>query len=119
MKPWTFYNGKTRPTDAFIIPLWASFKPKDFYIALLWHKETRTTTVYVVPSEFYDRNGCMFEDSIPIVQHLPNYMEEVLEGVYEADNVPIDVVSRDLFKRGFSHNHYFQRFIDGSGRSNV
>lgn len=113
MKPWTIKksaNGR-RPADEFTIPLWADFKPKDFYFAIYWQDDVKMTVVCIAPIEYFDSNNKMFDDSMPIVQYLPNYLEEIVPGMYETDISPHEV-RRNLVEWGFKHNHFFQKFID-------
>ena len=111
MKPWEIKSSGKKPTDAFLIPLWAEFRPKDFYFATSHDEES--TVVYIVPADYYEKFGCMYDDSIPIVQHLPNYLEEIFECVYEAPReMNLDFIHADMLRRGFSHNYFFQQFID-------
>ena len=110
MKPWDIDTSK-KPTDDFTIPLWAPFKPSDFYFAS--SISDGVVVIYIVPSDFWDKNARTFHDSMPIIQHLPNYLQEIFEGGYEADvGFPLEEISRDLLRRGFSHNHFFQKYID-------
>lgn len=110
VKPWEIRSSK-KPSDAFTIPLWAAFKPSDFYFASSLSEDV--VIIYIVPAEHWDRSCKTFHDSMPIVQHLPNYLQEIFEGAYEADEgLTTQDVCRDLLRRGFTHNHFFQRYID-------
>lgn len=111
MKPWEVHSNNRKPADEFTIPLWAQFKPCDFYFAL--SISDNAVIAYIVPAEFWEKTTRIFYDSMPIVHHLPNYLEEIFEGGYEADsNISQAEVSNDLLRLGFSHNHFFQRYID-------
>jgi hypothetical protein len=120
MKPWTIKknaNGQ-RPTDEFTLPLWADFKPKDFYFAIRWEDDVKMTVVCIVPVEYFDSKNEMLDDSMPIVQYLPNYLEEIVPGMYETDVSPHEV-RRNLVEWGFRHNHFFQKFIDTQNGNRV
>lgn len=113
MKPWdTQTKAGKKPTDEFLIPLWADFKPKDFYFAIQWHDDVEATVIYMVPVDYYDLHNKMLNDSMPIVHLLPAYFEETIECIYEADAIPVERVVHDLTSRGFSHNYFFQQYID-------
>ena len=113
MKPWTIKTfGSKRPDDSFTIPLWNPYKPKDFYFATQWENECNSTIVYIVPKEFYETHSRMYDDSIPIIQHLPNYFEEISEGIYEASRMDEAAVRTDMMFRGFIHDDFFQRWAD-------
>lgn len=118
MKPWALKTETRRPDDSFTIPLWAPYKPKDFYFAIIWEDETKTTVVYIVPGDYYDLTGKMFDDSIPIIQYLPSYLEEVSECEYETTK-PMTEVQRDMTKLGFMNDHYFQRHIVEHGKLGI
>jgi len=116
MKPWhiKLTSGK-KVEDSFIVPLWAPFKPRDFYFAIrnIMEEGKTVVVVYIAPREYYDNSGRMFHDSMPILHHLPTYMEETSEGVYEADQgINSHKVQNDFLRLGFEHNHYFQSYID-------
>lgn len=116
IKPWDIQkNSGKKIEDSFFIPLWAPYKANDFYFATRCVEEEGKTIVviYIVPGEYWDKNGRSFYDSMPIMRLLPNYFEETSEGVYEADqNISHTKVRDDLLKKGFIHNHYFQTYID-------
>lgn len=114
MKPWSIKSVGKKPADSFIIPLWEPYKPKDFYFAILI--VDNITIVYIVPSEFYNSTGAMFNDSMPIIQHLPSYLVEILEGVYEVEHVGYNIVKQDLLNKGFVNNDFFQKYIERSHR---
>jgi hypothetical protein len=115
MKPWELNKNNKRVADEFYIPLFDLYKPKDFYFAVIWEEDVKTTIVYIVPADYYDLSGKMYEDSMPIVQHIPPYLEEVSEGEYET-HTPILKVQHDMVKAGFVHNMFFQRYISDHGR---
>jgi hypothetical protein len=114
MKPWAL-KLNDRADDNFTVPLWEHYKPKDFYFATQWEEDVKSTIVYIVPADYFDVSGKMFSDSMPIVQYLPSYMEEVSECEYEC-KVPILNVQHDLLMIGFTHNQSFQRYIDKHGK---
>lgn len=116
MKPWQIHSSGKKVEDSFIVPLWAEFKPRDFYFASQWEDDVKTAVIYLVPREVFDKTGRMFEDSMPIIQHLPEYLEEILCGVYEADGIPQHLVEDDLKLRGFEHNIFFQKFVEQNRR---
>jgi hypothetical protein len=118
MKPWDIKStNNKKPSDAFMLPLWAGFRPHNFYFAI---KEIDgVVVVFIVPREYFDKEGLMYDDSMPIVQYLPDYLIETLEGVYEVEGVPFDRVKRDMITRGFNHGHFFQNFIDRSNAKEI
>jgi hypothetical protein len=115
MRPWLVKTNNKNVADSFYIPLWAPYKPKDFYFAVIWEEDVKTTIVYIVPADYFDLSGKMFEDSMPILQYLPTYLEEVAECEYET-HTPILEVQRDMVKIGFIHHMGFQRYISDHGR---
>lgn len=115
MKPWDLIlSGGNKLNDSFNIPLWDSFRPKDFYFATQFSAEDNACLVYIVPREYYDEHGIMFDDSMPIVKFLPQYLVEIIECVYEASNVKQVVVASDMLATGFKANPFFQKYIDDS-----
>lgn len=101
MKPWESNDNKD----------WLDLLPKDFYFALECQNDLKYTIVYIVPVEYYDAHGYMYEHSFPITNILPIYLEEILEGVYETD-LSFNFVKKDLVGKGFIHNSYFQAHIE-------
>jgi len=111
MKPWDIHTHGKKPDDAFTLPLWAPFGPDAFYFATTFMDGV--AVIYIVPVDYWNLNARTFHDSMPIVHHLPNYLEEIFEGAYEAEKgIQLSEVSRDLLRKGFTHNHFFQRYID-------
>lgn len=117
MKPWDIKTTGNKPTDDFLVPLWAQFRPKDFYFASQWMDDVGSTLIYIVPSEYFDKFGNMYEDSMPIVHYLPEYLEEILPCVYEAEDIMMYRVEQELKSYGFNHNRWFQKFIDEQGEN--
>ena len=114
MRPWNIKTNGKKPSDAFMLPLWADFRPHNFYFAI---RQVETVVmVFIVPKEYFDEYGVMYEDSIPIVQYIPNYLIETIECIYEVEGIKLEDVRRDLIARGFSYGHFFQNFVD---RSNI
>lgn len=115
MKPWDYYQVGQKPSkafDEFIVPLWGKLWPKDFYFAYHYSDECNSTIVYIAPVEYFDNNASMFDDSMPIMHLLPNYLEEIMECVYEVSGKPD--IEKDMKRLGFVHCHFFQRYIDES-----
>lgn len=116
MKPWDIKTANgNRPDDSFMLPLWSGFRPHNFYFATIGLEEN-ITIVFIVPKEYFDEHGVMYEDSIPIVQYIPGYLTETSECIYEVEGVNVDSVRRDMIARGFSYGHFFQNFVN---RQNV
>lgn len=116
LKPWDI-NSFKKPSDDFTMPLWAPFKPGDFYFAIA---QTKPIIIFIVPAEFWDKNAKTFWDSMPITHHLPNYLCEIFEGGYEVESdIDSGQVCKDLFIKGFQHNHHFQNYIDRNKTSGV
>jgi hypothetical protein len=114
MRPWDIstMNGK-RVSDDFIIPLWKDFRPTDFFFAIREGFEDHTSTiVYITPIEYFSKFHYMFGDSMPIINLLPEYLEEVHEGFYEVETLSVEKVKEDLLVRGFIHSSVFQSFTD-------
>jgi len=112
MKPWEIINSSPNesPDDKLLLNSWKRFKQQDFYFALHTDQKSQHTIVYLCPKEYFDTTGWMFEDSIPIVHLLPDYLEEVLEAIYETSH-PKDRVLRDLCSRRFVWGSKFQDFV--------
>lgn len=112
IKPWTIHAPENQTlSDDFFVPLWKDFTPKDFYFAIQYEKDTACTLIYITPRDFYLEFGKMYNESLPIIQFLPTYLEEVFESVYETI-VETWQVRSDLFQKGFINNPSFQRFVD-------
>lgn len=113
MKPWniSFAHDDKERLDAFTIPLWQEFNHKDFYFAIQYQYES--TLVFIVPKEYYDDKAVMFDDSMPIVQLLPESLIEIYSGVYETKK-SLNDIKRELSEMGFIYDHFFQEFINNN-----
>ena len=114
MKPWDIYtNGSKRPDDAFIIPLWDQFVPKDFSFAIIPSDyKNNINIVYIVPTEYFDKEHCLYIDSMPIVNILPPYLEEIFEGAYEAHNASREKIKQDMKAIGFVWSYFLEIFLE-------
>ena len=110
MKPWDIKITGRKPTDEFFIPLWDSFRPHNFYFAI--HETDGVVVVFIVPKEYFDKFGTMYNDSMPIKKWIPDYLEETSECVYEAEGINISRVSQDMRIIGFSHGKILQHYVD-------
>lgn len=113
MKPWDVRFTNKKPSDAFLIPLWKDFLPKDFYFTAAAKErdnKRRYTKIYVVPIGYFDLTSCMYFDSLPIINILPIYIEEVSDCIYETYYNPEYVINH-MEELGFVRNIYFDNFV--------
>jgi hypothetical protein len=113
-KPWDIYTTRDhRPSDEFYVSLWRDFKPFDFLFSINVDTDAECAVLHLVPKEYFNVKGTMFDDSIPIVQYLPPYLEEVYEASYliDADFGPAKAQA-DMISRGFCMNKVFDKLVD-------
>jgi hypothetical protein len=112
VKPWELEYEERFISDEDFIKSWVSFEPKDFFFALQ-EEEPGITLVYLVPKELFNYTGYLFWDSMPIVHLLPEYLVEIFESIYEADETQSNVM-KDMISMGFIFSNRFQKLIDES-----
>jgi hypothetical protein len=76
---------------------------KDFYFATIIDFDG-LTMVAIVPKSYFDKYGCMWNQSMDLHHILPSYLDtEFVDGIYDV-MIDIEKVYQDLIKLGFEEN---------------
>jgi len=95
MKPWSEEAFNADLDDDEIEDLWAQTKPEDFYFMV-----ENSGHAVITPKEYYDQNGCMYDQHLLIDHILPKELGEEMEGAYSFEVSPEEMRDK-LLKLGF------------------
>jgi len=115
MQPW---NVNTSSADDEKIEferrvLWADMRAKDFYFAIIEGKEQDefSTTVFIVPIDYFEEHHKMLEKSMPIMHIVPEYLVEIFDCTFETKYNSV-MVCNHLSRLGMIKGIKFQKWIN-------
>ena len=104
MKPWTMcLNINSLEDEAAEEAAWKNVAGKDFYFALDDGEDG--PYVVITPREYFDQEGCWYDQHLDIDHIIPGYLCCLQEGMYDwPDDVHPNKVKNTLKKKGFIEN---------------
>lgn len=90
-------------------------QPSDFYFHVSDdYNEPGFTIISIVPKVFFEKEKCMWDQSMYLKNILPEDFGEEMESVWGCER-NIEEVRKDLFARGFEENEEFSKILSASG----
>lgn len=88
-----------------------SIAASDFYFSLDDKYEFGYVSVVIVPVEYLDKTGHLFDQYMGAEHVLPNYLHCATEAIWQTNKYDLNVVKSDLLNRGFRINKKLDKMI--------
>src|SRR5271163_964653 len=115
MQPWNLNIASGKEADEAIElerrNLWAAMQPGDFYFGIIEGKEQDefSTTVFIVPIDYFEEHHKMLGASMPINHIVPEYLIEIYECTFETKYNSM-YVNNDLIRHGYIRGLKLQKW---------
>lgn len=104
-------NGIDAKTQEEYKKVWAQFKPNDFYFVVRDDYEDGYTTIWIVPCDYFDAEGEIWDQSMGIAHLLPPDVSESMESVWDSE-LDLDSVKAFMKAAGFQKSKKFKKYVN-------